>query len=165
MGHAALPDVDYAHRVILELDDWGIADKGFLSYWRYLEPSEEMIRKDLIEPLQQHHAVASAMVISGYVNRASKRIVSPWIRNFTDLYGLHQAYSSTRKGLEEAVAAGVLDVESHGWTHMEPDLEPPPGPWWSANLAGEGSVDGWYSELYDMRRNKDADNVGFLSHI
>jgi hypothetical protein len=164
-GYAVLPDVDYAHQVILELDDWGTADKGFLSYWRYLEPNEDVIRKDLIEPLQQHHAVASAMVDTGYVDRASKRIVSPWTRNFTDLYGLHQDYGSTRKGLEAGVAAGVLDIESHGWTHMEPDLESPPGPWWSADLAGEGSVDGWYSEFYDRRRNKDVPAIVQLYHM
>lgn len=165
LGYAVLPDEDYAHRVILELDDWGTADKGFLSYWRYLEPNEQTIRQDLIEPLQQRHSVASAMVDPGYVDRQSKRIVSPWAQRFTDAYGLQQDYASTQKGLQEAVTAGVLDIESHGWTHMEPDLESPPGPWWTADLVGEGSVDGWYSEFQDRRRGKDVPAVAQLYHM
>ena len=165
MGYVVLPDVDYAHRVIMELDDWGTADKGFLSYWRYLEPNQETIRKDLIEPLKQRHAIASAMLDTGYVDRRSKRIVSPWSQNFIDSYGLHQDYASTQKGLQEAVTAGVLDIESHGWTHMEPDLESTPGPWWTADLAGEGSVDGWYSEFQDRRRDKDVPALAQMYHM
>jgi hypothetical protein len=79
LGYAVVPDLDYAHRIILELDDWGTADKGFLSYWRYLEPSEGTIREDLVEPLKQHQAVASAEVDTGYVNRQSRRVESPWV--------------------------------------------------------------------------------------
>jgi hypothetical protein len=164
-GYMVVPDVDYAHSVIFELDDWGTADKGFLSYWRYLEPSEETIRQYLIAPLQRHHGVASVMVNSGYVDRQSQRIAYPWNKKFTDMYGLHQDYASTRAGLLEGVADGVLNVESHGWTHMEPDLESPPGPWWTADLAGEGSVDGWYSEFQDRLRGKEAPAAAQLFHM
>jgi hypothetical protein len=155
LGYVVVPNVDYSHRIIFELDDWGTADKGFLSYWRYLEPSEQTIRESLVEPLKQHHAVASAEVNTGYVDRKSKRVVSPWVQNFTDLYGLHQDYASTRQGLKEAADSGVLDIESHGWTHMEPDLDSPPGPWWTADLAGEGSMVGWYGEFEDQRRGNE----------
>ena len=165
LGYVVVPDVDYAHRIIFELDDWGTADKGFLSYWRYLEPSDETIREDLVEPLKQHHAVASAEVNTGYVNRQSKRVVSPWVQNFTDLYGLHQDYTSTRKGLKDAADSGVLDIESHGWTHMEPDLESPPGPWWTADLAGEGSVVGWYAEFGDQRRGEEVPALVQIYHM
>ena len=165
LGYAVVPNVDYAHSIIFELDDWGTADKGFLSYWRYLEPSEETIRQGLIEPLQQHHGVASAEVNTGYVDRQSRRVVSPWTQRFTDLYGLRQDYASTREGLKDAVDAGVLDIESHGWTHMEPDLESPPGPWWTADLAGEGSMDGWYAEFEDQRRGEDVPAVTQMYHM
>jgi len=165
LGYVVVPNVDYAHRIIFELDDWGTADKGFLSYWRYLEPDEETIRQDLIMPLQQHHAVASAEVDTGYVDRQSKRVVSPWVQKFTDLYGLHQDYASTRQGLKEAADAGVLDIESHGWTHMEPNLQSPPGPWWTADLAGEGSMVGWYAEFEDQRRGEEIPAVTQIYHM
>ena len=165
LGYAVVPNVDYAHSIIFELDDWGTADKGFLSYWRYLEPSEETIRQGLIKPLQQHHAVASAEVNTGYVDRQSRRVVSPWTQRFTDLYGLRQDYASAREGLKDAVDAGVLDIESHGWTHMEPDLDSPPGPWWTADLAGEGSMVGWYAEFEDQRRGEDVPAATQIYHM
>lgn len=165
MGYVVRPNIDYAHSVMFELDDWGTADKGFLSYWRYLEPGEATIRQYLIAPLEQHHAVASAEVVTGYVDRKSKSIVSPWTRNFADLYGLHQDYASTRTGLQEAVARGVLEIESHGWTHMEPDLESSPGPWWTADLEGEASVVGWYGEFEDQRRGREIPAPTQLFHM
>ena len=165
LGYAVVPNVDYAHRMIFELDDWGTADKGFLSYWRYLEPSEETIREDLVEPLSKHHAVASAEVDTGYVSRQSKRIVSPWTQQFTDLYGLRQDYASTQKGLKDAADSGVIDIESHGWTHMEPDLDSPPGPWWTADLEGEGSMVGWYGEFEDQRRGEEIPAVTQIYHM
>ena len=152
LGYLIQPNVDYSHAIEIEMDDWGTADKGFLSYWHYLEPSEETLREHLIAPLEKHHAIVAANVITGYVDRKSKRIESPWTQKFTDLWGLHQDYASTRRGLLDAVAAGVLQIESHGYDHMNPDLESPPGPWWTAGLKGEASVDGWYAEFADHRR-------------
>src|SRR5439155_63884 len=102
LGYLIVPDVDYAHRLILALDDWGTADKGFLSYWRYPTLSEDVIRQHLIEPLAKHEAVMAANVITGYVDRKTKRILSPWNQRFTDPYGVLQDYSSTQRGLKAA---------------------------------------------------------------
>lgn len=165
LGYLVSPNVDYSHSIEVEMDDWGTADKGFLSYWRYLEPSEETLREDLITPLEKHHAVFAANVDTGYVDRKTKRIVSPWTQKFTDLYGLQQDYGSTQRGLKAAVAAGVLEIEGHGWTHMQADLESPPGPWWTADLAGEGSADGWYTEFEDQRRGVESPAIVQLFHL
>jgi peptidoglycan/xylan/chitin deacetylase (PgdA/CDA1 family) len=165
LGYLVVPNMDYSHTIEVEIDDWGTSDKGYLSYWRYLEPNEEMLRERLIAPLQKRHAVVSANVITGYMDRQTKRIVSPWSQEFTDLYGLHQDFSSTQKGLKAAVAAGVLEIQSHGWTHMLPDLYSPPGPWWTADLAGEASVDGWYKEFGDERRGLEVPAVVQLFHL
>lgn len=159
------PNVDYSHAIEIEMDDWGTADKGFLSYWHYLEPSEETLREHLIAPLEKHHAIFAANVITGYADRKTKRIVSPWEQKFTDSWGLHQDYASTRRGLLDAVAAGVLQIESHGWDHMETDLESPPGPWWTADLKGEASADGWYSEFADHRRGTEVPAIVQMFHL
>lgn len=165
LGYLVVPNADYANRIIFEIDDWGTADKTFLSYWRYVEPDEATIQQDLIAPLEKHHAIAEATVDTGFVDRRSQRIESPWTQTFTDRFGQHQDYTSTQKGLKEALAAGVLNIESHGWTHMDPDLESPPGPWWTANLAGEASVGGWYDEFRDQRRDKGVAAAAQLFHM
>ncbi len=165
LGYLMVPNLDYAHSIEIEIDDWGTSDKGYLSYWRYLEPSEETLREHLIAPLQKRHAVVAANVITGYVDRKTKRILSPWDQKFSDLYGLHQDYGSTRKGLLDAVAAGVLEIQSHGWTHMQPDLDSPPGPWWTADLDGEASHDGWYTEFGDERRHEEVPAIVQLFHM
>ena len=78
---------------------------------------------------------------------------------------MQQDYASTQRGLKAAVAAGVVEIESHGWTHMQPDLESPPGPWWTADLAGEGSADGWYTEFEDHRRGMESPAIVQLFHM
>ena len=165
LGYLITPDVDYSHRFILALDDWGTADKGFLSYWRYPTLSEAVIREHLIEPLRKRRAVMAANVITGYVDRNTKRILVPWAQKFTDRYGVLQDYGSTRRGLLAAVAAGVLEIESHGWTHMQPDLDSPPGPWWDADLDGEASASSWYEEFSDRRRSTEAPALTQLFHL
>ena len=156
LGYLVRPNVDYAGRVEVEIDDWGTSDKGYLSYWRYQEPDEKSIRENLIAPLEKRGAVVAANVITGYVDRKTKRIVSPWTQRFTDAFGVEQDYASTQRGLKAAVEAGVLEIQSHGWTHMQPDLESPPGPWWTADLEGEASAGGWYTEFGDLVRGTES---------
>ena len=165
LGYLVQPDIDYTRSIVLEIDDWGTADKGFLSYWRYATPSEDTIRQHLIGPLAKRRAVVTANVVPGYIDRKSGRVVSPWAQEFTDRFGVHQDYASTQKGLKAALAAGVLEIQSHGWTHMEPDLESPPGPWWTADLAGEASAIGWYAEFADDRRGKEIPAIVQLFHM
>ncbi len=165
LGWVVLPEINYSKRVVLEIDDWGAADKGFLSYWRYRTPSEETLRANLIAPLEKRRAVVTANVVTGYVDRKTRRILSPWMQKFTDVFGIEQDYASTLRGLEAGLAAGVIDIQSHGWTHMEPDLDSPPGPWWTADLAGEASAIGWYAEFHDDRRGKDIPASVQLEHM
>ena len=165
LGFVVTPKVDYAHALTLELDDWGTSDKGFLSYWHDQEPDETALERDLIGPLRRHHFTASVEVNSGFVDRPSKRILSPWQQKFQDSYGFLQDYASTRRGLIAGADAGILDIESHGWSHMQPDLESTPGPWWTANPAGEGSVLGWYAEFWDQRRGKDIPAATQIFHM
>src|SRR5207302_4339649 len=156
LGYAVMPDVDYSHRILLMCDDWGAADKSFLSYWRYQTVGEELMREKVIPPLARRRAVVSANVVTGFVDRKTHRVISPWGQKFTDAYGVLQDYTSTQRALKAAAAAGVLEIQSHGWTHMQPDLDSPPGPWWTADLAGEASADGWYTEFGDPLRGKES---------
>jgi peptidoglycan/xylan/chitin deacetylase (PgdA/CDA1 family) len=165
LGYLVLPDLDYSQCILVMIDDWGCADKAFLSYWRYQTVTEELMRERVIPVLAQYNAVATANVITGYVDRKTQRVIAPWGQNFTDIYGVQQDYSSTRRALKAAVDAGVLEIQSHGWTHMQPDLDSPPGPWWTADLEGEGSVGGWYEEFEDTRRGAEAPALTQLFHL
>ena len=100
---------------------------SWLEHWHYPELSAEQIRHSIIEPLQAHHAILSLNIVPGFVDDAQHRIVPTWHQQFTDGFGTKQDYVSTKKGLDEGVALGVLEIESHGWTHMQPDLTSPPG--------------------------------------
>ena len=51
--------------------------------------------------------------------------------------------------------AGVFEIQSHGLTHMQPDLYSPPGPWFGSALNGERAEVGWYREFGDIRRGKE----------
>ena len=48
---------------------------------------------------------------------------------------------------------------------MQPDLESPPGPWWTADLAGKGSADGWHTEFEDHRRGTEAPAIVQLFRV
>jgi hypothetical protein len=141
--------------IVLTMDDMGNAQNSWLEHWHYPELSEDQIRHSMIEPLQAHHAILSLNIVPGFVDDVQHKIVPSWRQNFTDGFGTKQNYVSTKRGLDEGVAAGVLEIESHGWTHMQPDLTSPPGPWWGAPLMEERAEMGWYREFYDVRRNRE----------
>ena len=144
---------EYGRSAILFTDDWGTSDKTYLSYWHYKTPTEEEIRTGLIEPLKKHNAVMDMNVNTGYVDRKTRRIVSPWKQRVVDEIDgktIHD-FASTKRGIDAGLAAGVFTIESHGWTHMLPDLESPPGPFWDAPMDGVGSLD-WYNEFGDNLR-------------
>lgn len=141
--------------IILTMDDMGNAQNAWLEHWHYPALTAEQIRHSLIEPLQAHHAVLSLNIVPGFVDDAQRRIVPTWNQQFTDSFGTQQDYVSTKKGLDQGIAQGVLEIESHGWTHMQPDLVSPPGPWWGSPLMEERAEIGWYREFYDVRRGRE----------
>lgn len=141
--------------IVLTMDDLGNAQNAWLEHWHYPALSQEEIRRYLIEPLKAHHAVLSINTVPGFVDDTQGRIVPTWQQQFTDGFGTRQDYVSTKKGLDEGIAAGVFEIESHGWTHMQPDLSSEPGPWWGTPLDGERAEMGWYREFYDVRRGRE----------
>jgi hypothetical protein len=145
----------WTHDIVLTMDDLGNAQNSWLEHWHYPALSQQEIRRYLIEPLKAHHAVLSINTVPGFVDDAKGRIVPTWQQQFIDGFGAKQDYVSTKKGLDEGIAAGVFEIESHGWTHMQPDLTSEPGPWWGSPLDGERAEMGWYREFYDVRRGRE----------
>lgn len=158
---------EYPKSIILFMDDMGTSDKAYLSYWHYRTPSEDDIRRGLIEPLKRHNAVLVENVNTGYVDRETQRILSPWKQDHVldriDGKTVHD-YASTKRGLDAGLREGVFEIQSHGWTHMLPDLDSPPGPFWTAPMDGVGSLN-WYTEFGDRLRNQEVPAVAQRFHM
>jgi hypothetical protein len=147
---------DYQKSAMLFMDDFGTSDRSYLPYWHYKTLDEEMIRKGLIEPLKRHNAVLMEDVITGYIDRKGQRIANPWKQQVIDEIDgktLHD-YVSAKKGLDAGLKEGVLEIQCHGYTHMLPDLESPPGPFWTAPMDGTGTL-GFDEEFSDRLRNRE----------
>jgi hypothetical protein len=156
---------DWSRQAILEIDDLGSAQCAWLESWHYPTLTAEQIERDLIEPLAQHHAVLAVNICPGFVDKNLRTIVPSFQQVFTDEFGTRQDYVSTRRGIEEGLKRGVFDIESHGWTHMQPDLDSPPGPWWDGGLYDEKAEVGWYREFGDTRRGKEVPAAVQLLHL
>lgn len=151
---------EYPKSMILFMDDFGTSDRTYLPYWHYRTLNEDDIRKGLIEPLKRHKAVLNQNVLSGYVDRKTRRIVSPWKQQVIDEIDgktLHD-YVSAKRGLDAGLKEGVFEIQCHGYTHMLPDLDSPPGPFWTAPMDGTGTL-GFDVEFGDQLRNKEVPAV------
>ncbi len=147
---------EYPRTVLLFMDDIGTSDRTYLPYWHYRTLDEATIRKGLIEPLKRHRAVLMEDIVSGFVDRKSRRIVTPWKQQVVDeLDGkTFHDYVSAKRGLDAGVREGVFEIQCHGYTHMLPDLESPPGPFWDAPMDGAGTL-GFDEEFGDSLRSRD----------
>jgi hypothetical protein len=158
---------EYPKTMLLFMDDMGTADKTFLSYWSYRTPTEEEIRKGLIEPLKRHNAVLMQNVNTGWVDRKSRSVLNPWKQTRVEdtvQPGRVHDFASTKRGLDAGLAEGVFEIQSQGWTHMLPDLDSPPGPWWDAPMDGVGSL-GWWTEFGDPVRKKEIPAITQMFHM
>jgi len=155
----------WTDHIILTMDDMGNAQNSWLKSWHYPELTQGQIRSHLIEPLRNHRAILSLNVVPGFVDDARRRIVPSWEQHFVDAFGTMQDYISAKRGIDEGVAAGVFEIESHGWTHMQPDLTSAPGPWWGTDVNGERAEVDWYREFYDTRRNREIPAAEQMFHL
>ncbi len=147
---------EYPQSILLFMDDFGTSDRSYLPYWHYRTLNEEDIRKGMIEPLQRHGAVLMMDIVTGYVDRKARRVVSPWQQQVTDEIDgkTFHDYVSAKRGLDAGQRKGVLEIQCHGYTHMLPDLESPPGPFWTVPM--DANVPhGFDEEFGDKLRRKD----------
>ena len=146
---------DWSESAILEMDDQGSAQNSWLEHWHYPTLTQEQIEDRLIKPLEAHHALLAINACPGFVDVRARTIVPSFQQIFVDGFGTRQDYVSTKRGMDDGLHRGVFEIQSHGWTHMQPDLDSSPGPWWDAPLDEEKADVGWYREFGDTRRGKD----------
>lgn len=144
----------WASTAIMRMDDFGNAQNVWLAHWHHPTLTEDQIERHLIAPLRANHAVLNIMLVPGFVNDGARRLEPAFRRSFVDARGTKQDYVSTKRGLDKGVAAGVFAIQSHGLTHMQPDLVAPPT-WYGSPLDRERAEVGWYREFGDMRRGQE----------
>jgi len=156
---------DLSNTAVVYMDDLGCASTAYHKLWHFPTLTKEQIEKQIIKPLQEKGAMLVVNVNPGFVDPNSRMILPSWTQQFTDPFGTYQDYISTKAGLDEGLALGVLEIQSHGWTHMLPDLDSPPGPWWDASVDGEKAWSDWYEEFGDRRRGKEIPAIVQMYHL
>ena len=155
IGYGLFND-NFENAFIFIMDDMGASEHAYSLRWHYPTPSKEDIVKYMVEPLEKYGFIMVQNVTPGYANPVTRMVENPWtVDKFTDPFGNVQDYGSTKEGLDEGLRRGVFEIQAHRvWTHMNWDLESPPGPWWDAPIDGERAHSDWYQETYDDRRNR-----------
>ena len=153
IGYGLFND-NFENGFIFIMDDIGCSEHAWSLRWHYPTPRRDTLIKYLIEPLEKYGFMMVQMITPGYANPESRMIESPWtVKPFQDIFGNWQDYGSTKEGLDEGLRRGVLEIQAHrAWSHMNWDLDSPPGPWWGSPVDGELAVTDWYNEVVDVRR-------------
>ncbi len=151
---------DYGRAVVLRMDDPGTAQSAFLPGWDFPQLTPSQIDHALIAPLQAHHAFLGVGYCAGYPWRPTREIRPSATLDYVDPRGNRQNLRASAEGWRHGVQAGVLEMHSHGLTHMTPDLDTAPDDgkiWWDGDAAHEWPDERWYREFYDMRRDREVD--------
>jgi hypothetical protein len=153
IGYGVFND-NFENGFIFIMDDIGCSEHAWSLTWHYPTPSRETLIKYLIEPLEERGLMMVQNITPGYANPETKMIENPWsVKPFEDIFGNWQDYGSTKAGLEEGLRRGVFEIQPHrAWSHMNWDLDSPPGPWWGSPIDGEIAKTDWYNEVVDVRR-------------
>jgi hypothetical protein len=156
IGYGVFND-NFDNGFICIMDDVGCAEHSYSLTWHYPTPAKDTLLKYLIEPLEKYGFMMVQNITPGFANPKTKMIESSWsIPPFTDIFGNLQDYGSTKEGLDEGLRRGVFEIQPHrAWSHMNWDLESPPGPFWGP-ADGEMRKTDWYNEVVDVRRDNAA---------
>lgn len=154
IGYGLFND-NFENGFIFIMDDVGCSEHAWSLRWHYPTPSRETLLKYLIEPLEERGLMMVQNITPGYANPETKMIEDPWtVKPFKDIFGNWQDYGSTKEGLDEGLRRGVFEIQAHrAWSHMNWDLDSPPGPWWGSPVDGELALVDWYNEVVDVRRD------------
>ena len=155
IGYGVFNDT-FENGFIFIMDDIGCSEHAWSLRWHYPTPQKDTLVKYLIEPLERKGLMMVQNITPGFADPERKIIVSPWsVKPFKDIFGNWQDYGSTKEGLDEGIRRGVFEIQPHrAWSHMNWDLDSPPGPWWGSPIGGEMAVTDWYNEIVDVRRGR-----------
>jgi hypothetical protein len=153
IGYGLFND-NFENGFIFIMDDIGCADHSWFLRWHYPTPAKDTLIKYLIEPLEKRGLMMVQCITSGFIDLEKKMIVPPWtVKPFTDIYGNRQDYRSSYEGLKEGLKREVFEIQhDRAWSHMNWDLDSPPGPFWDSPLDSQKNNGDWYNEVSDVVR-------------
>ena len=153
IGYGIFND-NFENGYIFIMDDVGCSEHAWSLTWHYPTPAKDTLIKYLIEPLEKYGFMMVMNLTPGFANPEKKLIESSWnVLPFRDIFNNWQDYGSTKEGLDEGLKRGVFELQAHrAWSHMNWDLDSPPGPWWGSPVDGELKITDWYNEVVDVRR-------------
>jgi len=132
--------------VVFSMDDPSCT--AMFERWHFPALTEMEIVDWIVTPLMERKAVLQVNMAPGRVVEG-KRIVEPnWTQVYTDELGERHDLVSNGKGWRRGIEEGVVEVQSHGWTHTNPHLEA----YWAGDLSYRLHPH-WGSEFYDRMRN------------
>jgi len=149
----------YPNTVMLRMDDMGSSQTAYQQSWHYPQLTQNQIEVSLIQPLQEHNASVGVMYVPGYPESIDNSTLKSWTVDWVDPFGTEQNLTSNYLGILEGMSKGVLQIESHGWTHMAPDLTD-----WFNNSTEWANPD-WYKEFYDARHGQEVDWTTQNQHL
>ncbi len=154
IGYGIFND-NFENGFIFIMDDIGCGEHSYSLRWHYPTPPRDTLMKYLIRPLEERGLTMVMNITPGFANPKTRMIENPWEQPpFVDTFGNYQDYGSTKEGLLEGLKRGVFEMQAHrAWSHMNWDLDSPPGPWWDSPIGGELAVTDWYNEVVDVRRD------------
>ncbi len=154
IGYGVFND-NFENGFIFIMDDVGCSEHAWSLTWHYPTPAKDTMIKYLIQPLQKYGKMMVMNLTPGFADPEKKIITSSWqVPPFKDIFGNWQDYGSTKQGLDEGLKLGVFEMQPHrAWSHMNWDLDSPPGPWWGTPPDGELKITDWYNEVVDVRRD------------
>ncbi len=159
---------EYDNMMLLRMDDPGAAQASYLHGWDYPSLSEALIRQKIFAPLREHHGRLDVFCCPGYVDTQSRSIVHAEQVERVDIFGNLQNIRSMFTVLLEGQKQGLIEIASHGWTHMAPDLDTAIAGgtnWWAGSASAEWPDYRWYREFYDLRRDREVPAEVQLLHL
>jgi hypothetical protein len=128
--------------------------------WHFPALDEEQIVEGVLKPLKERDAVLAVNMTPGRVVDDSRMVEPNWTQVYSDELGEKQDMVSNGRGWQLAIEAGVVEVQSHGWTHMHPNLDL----YWSNHLSRRLHPH-WGSEFFDRMRGVEIPGSVQLIHM
>ena len=142
----------FPHTVVFRMDDPTCT--AMFGNWHFPALTEQEIVDWIVKPLQERNAVLQLNMVPGRFMDPTRRVEPNWTQDYTDEIGERHDLVSNGRGWRRGLDAGVFEVQSHGWTHRNPQWEK----YWAAGPA-KRLDNRWGGEFYDRLGHTEVPNA------